>query len=70
MDSIIQTFGLALGTLILCLLAVGAVLWLVLPLYVYQIRNRLDQQIKETQEVRYAIKYLANQLEKQQNAKN
>lgn len=64
MDSIIQTFGLATGTLILTFLSVVAVLWLVLPLYVYQIRNRLDQQIKETQEVRFAIKHLINTLNK------
>lgn len=67
MDGIIQTFGLLFGTLIMVLMTAGFVLWLALPFVVYQIRNRLDQQIKETQELRFSVKYLINTLEKYLN---
>lgn len=67
MDGIIQTFGLLFGTLIMVLITVGFVLWLALPFVVYQIRNRLDQQIKETQELRFSVKYLINTIEKHTN---
>lgn len=63
MNGIFQTFGLFFGTLIMAFILIICLLWLVLPLILYQIRNRLDTLIKETQEVRYAVKYLANKMD-------
>lgn len=63
MSSLFQTFGLFFGTLIMAFVLSVCVLWLVLPLILYQVRNRLDTLIKETQKVRFAIKYLANKIE-------
>jgi len=46
-DDIFKTFGVVIGAAILTFLCILAILWLLLPMYVYQIRNRLDTLIKE-----------------------
>lgn len=41
-------------------------MWLVVPIFIYQIKKKLEEQVHETRETRWAIKHLINTLEKQQ----
>lgn len=63
LSSLTQTFGMAIGSLLFFLAIVVGLMWLVLPVMVYKILGVLQKQVTETQEFRYAIKYLANKLE-------
>lgn len=63
LSSLTQTFGMAIGSLLFFLAIVVGIMWLVLPVMVYKILGVLQKQVTETQELRYAIKYLANKIE-------
>lgn len=63
LSSLTQTFGMAIGSLLFFLAIVVGIMWLVLPIMVYKILGVLQKQVTETQELRYAIKYLANKIE-------
>jgi hypothetical protein len=54
-DNIYSSFGAILGTAIVLFLMVLAMLWFLMPLILYQIKNRLDMLIIEAKEIR---KYL------------
>ena len=63
LSSLTQTFGMEIGSLLFFLAIVVGLMWLVLPVMVYKILGVLQKQVTETQELRYAIKYLANKLD-------
>lgn len=62
-SDLFQTFGVVVGSLILAVLMLISMLWLLLPLIVYQIRRRLDRMLDEAKETKQAIERLAKALE-------
>ena len=70
-DSIFQTFGIVVGTAILVFLCMVSLLWFLLPIILYQIRNRLDTLISEQKQTKGATQYQNTLIEKQiEDAKN
>jgi hypothetical protein len=53
-NKIYESFGAVFGTAVLLFLCFLALLWFLLPLILYQIRNRLDTLIVETKPIRKA----------------
>lgn len=54
-DTIFNNFGAVIGSIIVVFLFILAMLWFLLPLILYQIRNRLDELISETKQTKSAI---------------
>ncbi len=55
-DNIYNSFGELFGTAIVLFLMILAVLWFLMPLILYQIKNRLDTLIIEVKEINKHLK--------------
>lgn len=66
-DQIFNNFGAILGLVIIVFILMISVLWILLPLHVFQIKNRTDDQLKETKLLKKDIESIKNILSSQRN---